>query len=427
MRKNIFSKIIKVKKIQYILVGLLCLLAFMVPQGRMYTPPILILLSVLSIIYFILRPKKDSWKILLPFLPLIGFYVYHILGVFYSSNPQGGFFDLEIKLSFVIFPMLFFFLGKAFWKSSFYYWIFASFVLGAAFWSALGMFEVFKDAKNLDEFKYLLSHYYSFINDKMYHTSYLSLYHNFSLGILLVSFAKNKAFFKRWYILIPTFILVFYMIASVILFASKAGALCLLGVMGFAFLYEVLWMRNYWSLLYYPFVVGGFVLISCVVYPSSLDRLSTMVTALQDEKKITEDGSTSTRIILWESALRSIAAHPIVGTGTGSCKTLIYENLSPEEKQIIGDYFMDAHNQYLYTAVCLGIIGLFLLLVILFYPIFVYKKQIATLYVLFALLFVFYMITESMLEQQLGIIFFCFFYCLLISKSLYFPSVSTVE
>lgn len=70
------------------------------------------------------------------------------------------------------------------------------------------------------------------------------------------------------------------------------------------------------------------------------------------------------------------------------------------------------HNQYLQNFAELGIIGLFLLLLLLFFS---FKKAIKTkdfMYIAFTLLMISVFLTESFLWRQRGVMFFTLFYCL---------------
>lgn len=75
----------------------------------------------------------------------------------------------------------------------------------------------------------------------------------------------------------------------------------------------------------------------------------------------------------------------------------------------------NAHNQFSDTIIAVGILGLLLLLVFFFMPVYIWMKNKNFDIVLFSLLFIvaFNSLFESVLERQMGIMFFVFFYYLL--------------
>lgn len=94
----------------------------------------------------------------------------------------------------------------------------------------------------------------------------------------------------------------------------------------------------------------------------------------------------------------------------------VEENLA--EYQIIDHIIkheMNAHNQFSDTIIAVGILGLLLLLVFFFMPVYIWMKNKNFDIVLFSLLFIvaFNSLFESVLERQMGIMFFVFFYYLL--------------
>jgi hypothetical protein len=92
---------------------------------------------------------------------------------------------------------------------------------------------------------------------------------------------------------------------------------------------------------------------------------------------------------------KKIAAnHMYLGTGIGTDTGYLYYNF---------------HNQYLETLVRQGIVGLLLLCVILLVPFLKDKDGLRPLFMVCLLLPLFFL-TESVLERQAGIIFFCLLY-----------------
>ncbi|MBR6776092.1 MAG: hypothetical protein IKM23_10360, partial [Bacteroidales bacterium] len=79
------------------------------------------------------------------------------------------------------------------------------------------------------------------------------------------------------------------------------------------------------------------------------------------------------------------------------------------------DRELNAHNQFSDTIIAVGVIGLLLLLTFFAYPIYLWIKNKNFDIVFFSLLLIiaFNSLFESVLERQMGIMFFVFFYFLL--------------
>jgi O-antigen ligase len=79
---------------------------------------------------------------------------------------------------------------------------------------------------------------------------------------------------------------------------------------------------------------------------------------------------------------------------------------------------LNAHNQYLQTTIATGIPGLILFIVAMLSALWAAVLKPDYGYLLFLILFLFCIITESMLESEAGVIFFSFFNSLLAVEAL---------
>ena len=80
------------------------------------------------------------------------------------------------------------------------------------------------------------------------------------------------------------------------------------------------------------------------------------------------------------------------------------ENITAAYKQKL-----NAHNQYLQTALSIGFFGLIVLLISLFLPFVDSFKNGNFLLIIFLLIISFNFLFESMLERQSGVVFYAFF------------------
>ena len=105
----------------------------------------------------------------------------------------------------------------------------------------------------------------------------------------------------------------------------------------------------------------------------------------------------------------------LIGVGTGDVKEAILNEYDQKVTKATEGKYYNCHNEFLETAVRLGIIGEILLLIILFSPFFNrsnYQKN--RLLIGFLIIIILNFLFESMLDRLNGVAFFAFFYCLLI-------------
>lgn len=116
-------------------------------------------------------------------------------------------------------------------------------------------------------------------------------------------------------------------------------------------------------------------------------------------------GGTSFRLAKWESVQRLWEKMPVQGYGIGDVQKQLNGQYEADHHPQLRNY--NAHNQYFQTALGLGVPGLILLVILLFYPLF--PKPPGFFALSFCLLFALCIFTESMLEVQKGVLFFSFF------------------
>jgi O-antigen ligase len=85
----------------------LLLLAFLIPVYKNFVP---ITILLLLLFWFVNGNYKNKFRGLIKnktgFI-FFGFYILYVTGMLYTSNFPRGIFDLEVKLSLIIFPLIF--------------------------------------------------------------------------------------------------------------------------------------------------------------------------------------------------------------------------------------------------------------------------------------------------------------------------------
>jgi O-antigen ligase len=119
--------------------------------------------------------------------------------------------------------------------------------------------------------------------------------------------------------------------------------------------------------------------------------------------------SVSIRVELWRGSWELIKEHILFGVGTGDIKDEL-ERKFTEKKFFYGaEKKFNPHNQFLHTGVMLGLAGGFLLILMLAVPAFQSLKNKNYLFVAFIAIVFLNCLTESILEVQKGVLFFCMF------------------
>jgi O-antigen ligase len=120
------------------------------------------------------------------------------------------------------------------------------------------------------------------------------------------------------------------------------------------------------------------------------------------------------RIALWAVAIEMIQEKPIIGYGASNAQVVYDGKIKNDEKVLSYSYFVellknnmriDSHNQFLQTMMEFGLIGLFILLFIYFYPIYITDKKRRLLIIFYVFLTVNQSIFDMFLTVQFSLIF----------------------
>lgn len=383
---------------------LILLIAFFIPLIKEAIAPLIILFFITSII----NKKQKLFAHLNKNLFLIlGFYFLGFISLFYGNNTSNTWFNNEIKLSLFVFPISFLISNIDFKKS--FRPILKSFVEGTIFAVILSLINA------------LTSYYYDsdssvfFYSDLSYfaHTSYFSLYLNFSIAILYYFwFSPSKQDYIPPYL---NFGLSFFLSLIILMLASKTGIITLLLVHLIGILF---WVKKYQKFKQASILFGTlaiFISIGLYSSPQVIDRLITMKESILNYDG-TPNSSSTIRIAVWTEALELIKEKPILGHGVGDVSDQLTNRYQEKGFIKLAKKHLNSHNQYLQILIGSGIIGFLYFLFLIIYPTIKIEVTVSKLlYFLFLILILVNFMTESMLETQSGIIFFAFFLTLFYS------------
>lgn len=382
----------------------LYLFAFMIPiNPKWLTLGILFIILDLMVRTIIFKQKSPVLSISFKDTRvwLILFFVLHIVGVAYTENTAFAWMDIGMKLSFILFPILFFLYPKKVkWE------MFATYFIAGAIVSI--MTSLIQATINYYERGYVAYFFDSRLSFMM-HRSYWATY------LVMASTLSWFMFYKRQLKLIPTIILFFVFSAFVFMSGSKMGILLLL-------LSTIIWVvvllvqrKAYlFGILVLIFLAGIGVSVDYVAPQLSI-RIKNGINSISGNEKIdlSTTESNASRILVWRSSRAIISDNFLLGVGTGDVKDELKKQNLKSGYTGIAELNMNAHNQFFNTHVAIGFFGLISLLLSFFTAFYIgIRKQIILLPILVTILFL-SLLTESFFETQAGIIPGAFLLCLI--------------
>jgi O-antigen ligase len=327
-----------------------------------------------------------------PALWFIFYYLLLIVGLLWTENHSFAFSKLENKFAFILMPTLLFVTvrkwGNFEWKQLLVY----SLLFALVMYETLALWRYIGQSENSWQFEFLASRFSIFM-----HRSYFACY--LVIGIILI-FENIRSAYS-----ISSVVLISFFSVGVLQTESKAGIVCLFLVFVFQF-YSLLKLKHKkfnWILTFSIFLFSTILLTNNPIksrFESMFDAVGNMQTKNNNSVE-----SNTARIIMWNTSLDVWKENFLFGTGTGdyddelTAKNIEYKNFGVAKERL------NSHNQFLNSAVQLGLVGFLVLLMIFTSSYFFSEKKMWQLLILVVFLINF--LVESFLETQAGIILFC--------------------
>ncbi|HKL07779.1 MAG TPA: O-antigen ligase family protein [Bacteroidales bacterium] len=408
------------------------LVAFFMPITKDFLP-LLMFLWVISGLLTIRKIRFNYSKLqwLLLFMPGI-FYLIHVMGMIHTSDLQNGWFDLEVKLSFLFAPVVLLFLTDKVKRN--FGLIVKAFVLGNIIALAIYLFYaldqsiIYNEAgKLVFEPAYLISKqnmsFFELINQRyshfsyssfsfIHHPSYFSMYVLFTICIIVYFFRRYKNRISVSAILVFSVVLIFLSIMIWFL-GSRAGYLALIVLfLGFIILYMLKSQRYLLSL---GLVITGFLVLIVFMNPRLKKNIHEIITQVENQHELTTESDI--RLWLWKSGVEVFQENYLWGVGIGDINNEMIEKYRQYNLSVALRKNYNLHNQYLESALGLGVGGL-LILFLWFLLLLIYAINTKDFLLFFFTLIVYInFMFESMLNSIAGVSFFTFFYVLLIGAN----------
>ena len=407
---------------------MLIIVSFWLPLSKNILPALL----ALTFLFFLLqRKRKLNFELIFrekQLILLILFYLLHAISLLYSADLNKGFFDLEVKLSILIFPVIFLFI-KIKDLVNISNKVFHAFIVGNiiasviciifAFYNSINNGEgellnisIWTNTRDWSTWKLLVSGY-SYFN----YTWFSYFHHPAYFGMYLV-FAAYLAFYylKNTYKKISDLRRAFY-ISSVLLFVvmilllqSRAVILTAFVIIFFELGRTLIISKKY----FIPKVsISIATIVLTLVFIFSNVRFKSFDSFLSNGSA-NELKATNIRLEIWEKSTEIIKENLFFGVGTGDVKNELKKKYNTESLAIAKEKGYNAHNQFFETFLGVGIPGIAVLLFILFTPFFrkinFYDFPII---IIFSLILSTGFVFESMFNTIAGVSFFGLFYSLL--------------
>ncbi|MAZ36471.1 MAG: hypothetical protein CL842_03350 [Crocinitomicaceae bacterium] len=383
---------------------LITLLAFSIPVNQNLQSIFIVLLLVN---WFTLDKRKEDNR-MFQFVLIALFYIIHLLGLIWSSNLDFGLFDIQIKLSLLIFPLVFYFSKRL--DSKDFEKTLSGYIIGCLTAVLVGLAQAFYN-------------YYSGINDffKIYaenltpslHIGYFAMYMNFAVIILIYRlYFRSRSLYTIQNVLRISLILLFS--GSVFLSTSRNGLLALLFVLFIVVIYALIKSRKWMIFLTIGTIL--WIVFSSVLKDHKSSSLNfhgfeEVTAAVKKGKAPPKEYKTSSslRILVWSFSLDLIKANLLLGVGTGDIKDELLNLYEKEGYPILVQRQYNSHNQFLQTAAALGIPAAIVLFLMLLSPLFFSWKRLHFLAIFLSIIVGVACVTESVFEVQAGVVFYTFF------------------
>lgn len=361
---------------------------------KLYTLGIILLVLDLLIRKSVLRqqPKQNKRSNCIINYGLILFFLLHVIGLFYSENIDFATMDIGMKVSFLLFPLLFLMyplkvnwihFGKAL-------------IIGAMFSIFISVAHATYRYINDGFFSNYFDSHLSFLMHRSYWATYLVMAYSFSWYLFL----------KKELSTILASVLLILFSCFTFMSGSKMGIFILLIVTISWVIYLITKKKKYRLGL---LSLGLFLIVGWTIYnhaPQLNTRINSGIQSVFGGGTIepTSTESNTARILVWSSALDEIQENLLFGVGTGDIKDHLKDRNIKNGYTGVAELNLNAHNQFFNTQLALGIFGFFALLFSFIHPYLMARKEHQFLLRSIIMILFLSLLTESFFETQAGIV-----------------------
>lgn len=381
-------------------------IAFLIPVFPRYTGPFIFLMLL---IWFIDRRFHISFptrKIRNIYICVTAIYASYLIGLFYSDDLEKGFSEMLLRISLVLFPLIF--LSASEILPSIISTL-KAFIAGCLLISTILLIHALAVLIRSSENIFSYTDFTEFMN---LNPIYFSLHLSFSIISLvwMILFRKSSEN-KILLIAAAIFFTLMIIIAASrqeIIALSVAIIILVLSFYRCAAKTRLGMLASLFFLLAYTGLI--------TVFSKTRERFAEIATEMINATPSEFPTSISTRIQAWKASLELFSQNPLIGVGTGDTDDSLLKLYRMKNLSMCLRDRMNAHNQFLQTSIETGMHGLLTLLLLLVTGFYIAISTRDPLYFTFLTFFCLSIITESMLEQEKGVLFFSLFNSLFIAN-----------
>lgn len=365
----------------------------------------LIVVSILLLLLasFLVKGRTKLFQLPLPLILLAGFYFIHVFGLMATENLSYAFKDLETKMSFLLFPLIYLIAGA---KNVVRHgeWAKKGVVFGSLLAMLISMIRALGCSLSNGEFCWSIENY-----GFQMHGTYLTVIYLMGGVFLVLKQQKTRV----EYFLTAAYLGLLGV--SLILIESLSSLLCLLLLIAIGLIWAILKLKS--KLLKIILLLVPIVLFYGITQhnkiKSEITYTADIVTSFVEDRALFieehSDASSSSmvRIVLYGFSLELLKAHPF-GVGTGDVKDVLYQKYEENSFDHFVEKKYNPHSQFFQTGIALGIASMLYLLIVMTYPI-VFSNRFQHREIIFlSIIILITCMFESYLERQVGVIFFSF-------------------
>jgi O-antigen ligase len=401
---------------------LLSAFAFLLPMQPVRIPVTIaiMLMGIVWIFTGFLREKTKSFFSNPAAVLVLGYYLWLLLGLFYTQNPKAAQTEIGAKVVLIAWAILLSYPLKL--PAEKLRKVLLFFVFGTAAALLLALANALLNYIAFGHSSVFYFQKFSFFYFVPAH--YLGLYTNFSYGLILLGLIKFPRQMPPRAILAALFFLFFI---GLLLLAVRMQFVVFIFINLGAAIYYVrlkgLSLKALASALASLLLFLGLALS----FSGSRARLVDTYHEIRSINQPIDNKQTNPRFFLWPAAMEVIQEHFWIGTGAGSERAALADKLKDNKAKFwdgtktyyLAEKNYNYHNSFLQHFAAQGIIGLSIFLGMFLLPFFkpppaAFKPWAYLFLGIVALSF----LTESMLQRQAGVLFFSFFYALFFVQDL---------
>jgi O-antigen ligase len=242
---------------------------------------------------------------------------------------------------------------------------------------------------------------------------YLGLFTSFALLFLLTfSLRKENKKYRK-----VGFVVMSFLFLSLFLIGGR-NSIISTTILGFLIISIDAVINKKYSFLILSMSVLGLLLYLNIQFNTYFKERVSEVINYENKYNIDEHwGGRGVRLEIWDCTYALIKERPLLGVGLGDSQIVLdhcyYENNI--SSLIHFDRIYNVHNQFLQVFLETGVIGLVLFVLSCLYPLVVSFRRKNYYHLLFIIVSILFMLTESIFHRNMGIVFFAFFHSFLFS------------